>query len=215
MSVVPHPSSRSLSVAVLVCVLALSAGACSGGDDGADVDVTTSSSPTETTDEPATTDTPDTSDTSDTSTPAASDEEFPCNLLTPDEVAQITGNPLDGDTMSGPVSEGELSWNAEQCVWTGAPSSTAMEVTYSVSRAEDFPSGASTCPPPLAASTPVTGVGDSATWSWDDPGTTQKVGELRVCSASSFLVVRVSGTQNEAQQQQAATSIAQKALAAL
>lgn len=145
----------------------------------------------------------------------STDDEFPCDLLTPDEVAQIAGNALDGDAITSPTSENDLSWTAHQCVWSGPPSSTSVEVTWSVSRPDDFPAGASTCPPPIGTTTPVDGIGTAATWSWADPGTEQKVGVLRVCSPEAFVVVQVSGTPNDPQQQQVATSVAEKVLAAL
>lgn len=145
----------------------------------------------------------------------STDGEFPCDLLTPDEVAQIAGNPLDGDALTSPTTEGDLSWTARQCVWSAAPSTSSVELTLSVSRPADFPTGASTCPPPIGVPTTVPGIGTSATWSWTDPGTEVKIGELRVCSPDAFVVVRVSGATNDPQQRQVATSVAEKALVAL
>lgn len=145
----------------------------------------------------------------------STDGEFPCDLLTPEVIAQITGNPLDGDAITSPTSENDLSWTARQCVWSGPPPSTSVEVTLSVSRPDDFPAGASMCPPPVGTTAPVAGIGTSATWSWTDPGTEQKVGVLRACSPDAFVVVQVSGTPNDPQQQQVATSVAEKVLGAL
>lgn len=145
----------------------------------------------------------------------SSDGEFPCGLLSADEVAQILGNPLDGDAITSPTTEGDLSWTARQCVWSGPPSTTTVEMTLSVSRPEDFPAGTSSCPPPIGTTTPVAGIGDSATWSWTDPGTEETVGELRVCSPGGFVVVRMSGMPDGPQQQQMATAVAEKVLAGL
>lgn len=152
--------------------------------------------------------------TSPTSAAGASDEEFPCDLLTVDEVAQIAGNPLDGDATTSQVTENEGSWLARVCTWTGPPG-TSQEVTLSVSRSGDFNAGESTCPPPMGDTVPVGGIGTKATWRWDDPGTTQKVGELRVCSPAGFVTVQVSGTNNEPQQQAVAKSVAEKALSGI
>lgn len=147
--------------------------------------------------------------------PGSSDEEFPCDLLTVDEIARVAGNPLDGDATTSPVSEGDRSWTARVCTWTGPATGTSQEVTLAVSRSGDFPGGASACPPPIGTTTPVAGIGTEATWSWSDPGTTEKVGELRVCSPGVYLAVTVSGTPDEAQQQHVAKTVAEKALGAL
>ncbi len=145
----------------------------------------------------------------------SSDEEFPCDLLTVDEVAQIAGNPLDGDATTSQVTENDRSWLARVCTWTGVGTGAAEEVTLSVTRNDAFPAGESACPPPMGDATPVAGIGAEAAWIWDDPGTTLKVGELRVCSPDAFVTVRVSGTSNEPQQRAVAKSVAVKALGGL
>lgn len=150
-----------------------------------------------------------------TAAPAQGDAEFPCDIVPAATIAQITGNPLDGDAITSPTSENSLSWTARTCVWTGVGTTTAQEVTLAVSRPADFAAGSPTCPPAPAGATPVAGLGTSATWAWTDPGTEQKVGDLRVCAPAGFVAVRVSGPAGEAAQQAVAKGVAQAALAKL
>lgn len=154
-----------------------------------------------------------------TSTSSAStaqgDDDFPCDLVPATAIAQITGNPLDGDAISGDVTEADKTWTARTCVWTAIGAADAQEVTIAVSRPADFPAGASTCPPPVGTTTVVNGLGSSATWSWTDAGTTTKVGELRVCSPAALVAVRVSGPGGEGEQQQVASNVAAAALGGL
>lgn len=203
-----------ITLALSALMLSIVLASCSS-DEG------TSSTTTTGAVESAMTDSSDTAPSTQTSQPADDDEpkdleeDFPCDLLTDDEIAQIAGNPLDGDVMTGDVDENGVQYSARSCVWTGKTPDVAMEVTLNVSTSADFPKGQSTCPPPLDRATPVTGVGESANWLWIDAGTEEKVGELRVCSADNFLKIQTSGTFNEAQQQDVARSIAEKALSDL
>jgi hypothetical protein len=148
-------------------------------------------------------------------TSAAAQLEFPCNLVSQAEIDQITGNPLDpGDAQTNHVTEDDASWTERECAWLKLGVETATEVRLGVSRAADFPSGSVGCPP-LASSTAVSGVGDQAQWSWNDPGTTVTVGALRVCTGAVLLQVTVTGTTSGDHHLEIARSVAQSALAAI
>jgi hypothetical protein len=146
----------------------------------------------------------------------AQDEEFPCTLVTQAEVSQLAGNDVEpGDVSTIHVTEDTTTWTAEECAWPSNASEYPLEVTLAVSRAADFPSGVVGCPPILGASTPVTGLGTEASWSWSDPGTTLKVGELRVCTPDALVHVRVSGATDETSLQQTAVGVAEGAIGQL
>ncbi|MCB1030389.1 MAG: hypothetical protein KDA95_03580 [Acidimicrobiales bacterium] len=144
---------------------------------------------------------------------ANQDEEFPCSLFTADEIAQITGNPLDGDMSSGPVTENEFTYEAKRCTWSVSEfDEEAQEVILTVSLPEDFPSGTFVCPSALGGETPLSVTGTESNWMWVDPGTTAKVGTLRSCGDEVFVSVEVSGANNEAQQQQVAVAVVEHVL---
>jgi hypothetical protein len=148
-------------------------------------------------------------------TSAGAQLEFPCNLVSQAEIDQITGNPLDpGDAQTNHVTEDDASWTERECAWLKLGVETATEVRLGVSRAADFPSGSVGCPP-LSSSTAVSGVGDQAQWSWNDPGTTVTVGALRVCTGDALLQVTVTGTTSGDGHLEIARSVAETALAAI
>jgi hypothetical protein len=131
------------------------------------------------------------------------------------EIDQITGNPLDaGDAQTNHVTENDASWTQRECAWLKFGSETATEVRLGVSRAADFPSGSVECPP-LFSSAAVSGLGEQAQWSWNDPGTTVTVGTLRVCTGDVLLEVTVTGTTSGDGHLEVARSVADTALAAI
>lgn len=152
--------------------------------------------------------------TATTSGSAAS--EFPCNLLTQSQVEQITANPLDpGDASTNHVTQDSASWTARECAWAKPSAANATEVTLGVSRAGDFGSGSVECPPLPGSTTPVSGLGTEAHWSWTDTGTATTVGELRVCTSAALVDVHVSGSVTGDAHLAVARGVAEQALAAL
>lgn len=181
--------------------------ACGNDDDGAEPQTTADTSPTveETT-----------ATTEGTTTTALADEEFPCSLLTQAEVEQLAGNPLEpGDAITNNVTEDTNSFQAAQCDWSSFEGENPVEVTLAVSQDDDFPSGSVECPELPGTTSQLDDIGTQAFWAWNDPGTTLKIGSLRVCTADALVTVDVSSPGDEASTQQIARGVAEAALAAL
>ncbi len=141
--------------------------------------------------------------------------EFPCTLVTQADIEQFAGNPLDaGDAATNHVSEDTANWTEHACSWAKPDASNPTEVTLAVARAADFPSGSVHCPRPVGSSTPVTGLGTSARWSFDASGGAINVGNLRVCTSTLLVDVNVTGPGSNAAQLKVARDVAGKALAA-
>lgn len=134
--------------------------------------------------------------------------EFPCSLLSQAEIDELAGNTLDpGDATTGDIIEDTVSYVAHTCSWTALGVTDPVEVIVQVSRAEDFPSGSTLCPPLPGADSTVPGVGDEASWAFSGAGTSIEVGELRVCSSSAVISVMVSGPGSEQELQQVALDV--------
>jgi len=141
--------------------------------------------------------------------------EYPCTLIPEATVEQLAGNALEpGDANTFNHDENGVLWTAAECIWPSPPG-PAIEVELEVTDAAGFPSGAVGCPPLGEPTTPVGGLGSTATWSWVDPGTELTVGTLRVCSAAWLVDVRVSGPGSEATLRAVAVGVATEVLAAL
>jgi hypothetical protein len=151
-----------------------------------------------------------------TTTGADAAAEFPCNLISQQEIEQLAGNPLDrGDASTDHVTEDTANWTALECAWLKPGAQNPTEVTLAVSRAADFPEGSVQCPPSPASSTVVTGLGEQALWSWTDTGTTITVGKLRVCADNALVDVTVDSAASGDAHLAIARGVAEKALAAL
>ncbi len=157
-----------------------------------------------------------TATTEGTTTTALADEEYPCSLLTQDEVEQLAGNPLEpGDATTNNITEDSNSFQAAQCDWSSFEGENPVEVTLAVSGSDDFPSGSVECPELPGTTSQLDDIGTQAFWAWNDPGTTLKVGSLRVCTADALVTVDVSSPGDEASTQQVARGVAEATLAAL
>jgi len=140
--------------------------------------------------------------------------EYPCTLIAEATVERLAGDALEpGDANTFNHDENGVLWTAAECAWLSSPG-PAVEVELEVTDAAGFPSGMVGCPPLAGSTTPVVGLGSSATWSWVDPGTELTVGTLRVCSAASLVDVRVDGQVGEAALRAAAIGVATEVLAA-
>lgn len=135
-------------------------------------------------------------------------EGFPCNVMSADALKALTGNALEGDATTNHVVVNDLEWTAKTCTWTAPGVSNPTEVTLNVSLPADFASGEAECPAQSNGTKPVSGLGDKASWSWNDPGTTITTGKLRVCSSVALIDVDVSGAGGEATLQKVAKGVA-------
>ncbi len=154
--------------------------------------------------------------TSPTSATSATAEEFPCDIVSQSDVAQAVGNPVEpGDGVTNHVSEDDVTFTARECSWSASPGTAGSEARLQVSRAADNDGTDPGCPPYPGTSTPVPGLGTAASWSWTDPGTSETVGTLRVCSAGGLVDVTITGSTSGDAHLAAARAIAEQALAAL
>lgn len=192
-----------------VFVIAFVAVGCGGGDDPEKADATSSTAGASTTEAESV----DTSSSAPPTGGGVSDEEFPCTLITTEEMSELAGNPMGGGDLSvNVVDEDGVTYDGPECTWP-AVEQGGTEVRLQVSRAEDFPSGTVGCPPPTGEYTDILNLGDSATWSVDS-GTELEVGTLRVCTPEAFVQVVADGPVGTGVQA-VALAVAQKAIAAI
>jgi hypothetical protein len=189
-------SPQRLTAAIALLAIAVIATSC-GGDDEESIDTTADAASTAET----TTDLTE-APTTEAETSTTLDGDYPCSLFDKAELESIIGFSLEpGDGITNNVSENDLSYIGQQCSWS-ATEGISNELRFQVSEADDFPSGAVGCPPPMGTTTPVTGVGTSATWETLETSD-YTGGTLRVCDSGAFVEVVLYGPIGADQQQQA------------
>jgi hypothetical protein len=150
-----------LSIAVTAVALALTVSACGGSDDSSGTTTTTAGGNNTT-----------------TTAAAAKTVGGPCDVLTTDQVASVSG---------GPVTSAVNNRNALSPVCDFSKGNTvALKVTYTESGVGTAQDILNTLAAGAGTLTPVAGVGDAAVFVKTDPGTDQ------------FIVVKKSGSKTRA-----------------
>jgi hypothetical protein len=124
--------------------------------------------------------------------PDAQESSGPCDLLSADELADALGyEGDDGDSAPASVTQNDVSWEAQKCRWR----SDSLEVSLSVSNADDFAAGEVFCEPQVSlGDDPVAleGLGDSAWFVLDDFA--DPAGEVRFCTDSTLVDLKAEFT---------------------
>lgn len=198
---------RKLLIPVGIGLLALAS--CSSGNDNQSAETTTTPA------DAFATDTFGTSDTFDTTTTGSTfPEDYPCTLVDDAAAAQLFGNEVESDAVTNYVTENDNEWTNHDCEWTSLETDPT-EGTLAISEAADFPDGQVGCPEVLGDSVSLPDLGDSASWQYEDAGTTITVGNLRVCTSTGLVDIEVSGVGTEDELQAIAVELANTALADL
>jgi hypothetical protein len=189
---------RPLLCALLLLPLAIGLTAC--GDDGGDDEAGSTTSTTTATDETA--DPEDTSESDDggtdnttvieldeddiiTDDPVPPSEDFPCDVVSTEAVAQAIGQPLDdGEFTITYNTSNEEQWTSFRCTWEG--DGVDQEITVDVTFADGFPSGSVECPAASRFAVEITGAGDQTFWVWDGP---LRQAGLQECTADALVEV--------------------------
>jgi hypothetical protein len=196
----PRLTPRSL-VAIALALTLLVGLACSSGDDAADDaetttseagDTSTTTEPTPSTedDDPASTTTGGEDADEDTDEDAAADsEDFPCDLVTTEQIDDLLSASLAVDEPRPTQnSRNDAAWTSVKCSW--ASESPEQEIDLDVARADGFASGEVECVEPMSDAQPIdppAGV-DEAYWTWDG---LLVIAELQVCTPDAFVQIRL------------------------
>lgn len=124
-----------------------------------------------------------------------------CQLLTPDDVGRAVGNPV-----RAPTGEGKF------CFWgTQVDKGTSADVTVNIpapGRSAEVCSSQRNSLPKEAKQEPVSGIGSSALWAWQQVSLLLQ-GNFLVCWPDAVVVVNVTGEKDQAALRAAANSLAQ------
>lgn len=176
---------------VLLLLAPLGLLACGGDDGGGEAattdtaaaegeatdttDTTTGADPTDTTDA---TNLPDT-----TEAEASASDDFPCDLVTTAEVADLVGADLgDGEYSRTQNSQNEFNWTSDKCRWEGDD----QEIVLDIGGAESFASGSLECPDAVMDAVEIDGPGDPVYWIWDG---IRVQAELQFCTPDAVIEV--------------------------
>jgi len=182
-----HGRGPALVAAVTVAV-ALAVGACGGDDDASDAspggDASGAASGPLADD-----DGPDDGATGPDIRDGAGTGAHPCDVVDVADLETLTGVTLGaGDAMLAGDVENEVRWSATACRWE---IEDQIALDLHLVRADDYDAGEVVCPElsdAVATVVDVTGLGDSAQWSYDDFG---PEGELRACTATGMVTASI------------------------
>lgn len=146
--------------------------------------------------------------------------DFPCSLVSDTAVSDLAGGEFTGRQRTARVSEGNVAFDARECVWESAaaegapPTSGITQIYLQVATVSDTRSGKVTCHELPNATATIDGLGEGAGWEWTTRNGNEPLGKLRACSDTGLYTVGISGSSTEADLKHIARGLIEQAMAA-